>query len=295
MFGNNNNYPSSPSRSPKISTSKKNGPRTIGSKKLSNKFREKLEEAINMTSLPNTAKENIRNNQNPNNAIFIDKPNKKVYKFGLWIDEERCIRNEFIAYTLLLKEDYGGMNIHYPEMHDCQKIEGTKYAVITLKYIPNIQMICFPSKKKNNNSPKCNNHLNNTLRNNLINQAYDYLINFGINHNDEEQNLFVHTIDGKNTFLWMDFEAATFDKKQLNMCSKLLLQKNVQISHANSTNMSPIDMENLNLYSSSKKKRKKHTFFNNLSNNKNNKNNKNKNNNNNNNNNNMFTRLVGTK
>ena len=268
MFGNNKNYPKSPLRSPNISTSKKSGFHTIGSKKLSNKFREKLEEAINMTSLPDTAKENIRNNQNPNNAIFIDEKNKKVYKFGLWLDRERCIRNEFIAYTLLLKENGDGMNIHYPEMFDCQKIEGTKYAMLTLEYIPDIQMVCFPSKKnnqnmnviknnKNNNLSKCIDSLNNTSRNNLINDGCQYLNNVGIKHNDEEQNLFYHIVDNQMTFLWMDFEAATFDKNKLNMCSKLLLQKNVKISHANSTNMSPIFMENLHSPSSSTKKRKK--------------------------------------
>ena len=50
MFGYNKKYPNSPLRSPNISTNKKSGFRTIGSKKLSKKYREKLEEAINMTS-----------------------------------------------------------------------------------------------------------------------------------------------------------------------------------------------------------------------------------------------------
>lgn len=263
----------------KSNNRRRSAPRTTGSKKSSNINSEKLDKAINKVKefLPESAeRKSERNDQNPNNAIFIDVPNKKVYKFGLWLDEERCIRNEFIAYTLLLKEDYDGMNIHYPEMHDCQKIEGTKYAILTLEYIPDIQMVCFPSKKnnqnmnviknnkinKNNNLSKCNNHLNNTSRTNLINDACQYLNNVGIKHNDEKQNLFYHTGNGK--FLWMDFEAATFDKNKLNMCSKLLLQKNVKISYANSTNISPIFMENFNLNSpSSNKKRKKTTFSNN--------------------------------
>ena len=68
------------------------------------------------------------------------------------------------------------------------------------------------------------------------------------------------------TFLWMDFEAATFDKNKLNMCSKLLLQKNVKISHTNSTNISPISMGNLNLISpsSSTKNRKTNNNGNNM-------------------------------
>lgn len=259
--------------SPPRSNSRKSAPYTTGSKKPSNKSREKLDEAINkvkkfLPEIKNEDRKSERNNQNPNNAIFIDEKNKKVYKFGLWLDRERCIRNEFIAYTLLLKENGDGINIHYPEMFDCQKIEGTKYAMLTLKYIPNIQMVCFPSKKnnqnmnviknnKNNNLSKCIDLLNITSRNNLINDAYQYLNNIGIKHNDEEQNLFYHIVDNQTTFLWMDFEAATFDKNKLNMCSKLLLQKNVQINHVNSNNNSPIFMENLNSPSSSTKKRRK--------------------------------------
>ena len=211
-----------------------------------------------MIELPKTAiQENERTYQNPNNAIFIDKINNKVYKFGLWLDTERCIRNEFIAYTILLKKDGAGINIHYPEMHDCQRIKGTKYAMVILEYIPNIQMICFSTEKNNykmnynsnnnnrnnNKSSKCNDSLNNISRSNLITQAFEYLNNLGINHNDEKENLFVHSKNGQNnqkTFLWMDFEAATFTEEQLNMCSKLLLQNNVQISYVNSHHTSNI-------------------------------------------------------
>ena len=140
-------------------------PRTTGSKKPSNKSRDRLDEAINkakkfLPAIKNEDRKSERNNQNPNNAIFIDEHNERVYKFGLWLDEYRCIRNEFIAYTLLLKEKPEDMNKHYPEMFDCQKIEGTKYAVLTLKYIPDIQMVCFPSKKNNQNMNVIKNNKN---------------------------------------------------------------------------------------------------------------------------------------
>ena len=254
--------PTSPNRH--MSTSRKGPPPSTKSRK--NKARRGLENAINKINLPNTAIENIRNNQNPNNAIFIDEHNERVYKFGLWLDEYRCIRNEFIAYTLLLKEKPEDMNKHYPEMFDCQKIEGTKYAVLTLKYIPDIQMVCFPSKKNlkmnlgNNESSNCIDHLNFTFRNNLINDAYQYLNEVGIEHKDEEQNLFVHTVENQKTFLWMDFEAAEFNKNKLNMCSKLLLQKNVKISYANSNRNSFIPMGNLQSSSPNKKRKSSNNY-----------------------------------
>jgi hypothetical protein len=257
MSGNNHRSPpGSPVIIRNMATSRKPPPST---RSLKNKAIMRLQDAISKVSLPNTAvREENRNKQNPNNAIFIDRTNHKVYKIGLWIDSERCIRNEFIAYTLLLKKKGDDMNIHYPEMFDCQKIAGTKYAMVILQYIPNIKMVCIPPKNNNqviknnnnNNVPKCDDLLNNTNRNNLIEQAYDYLINLGIIHNDERENLFVHSINNEKTFLWMDFEAATFNKGQLNLCSELLLQNNVQIRTMNSTFTSPI------MSSSPTKKRK---------------------------------------
>ena len=248
---------SSPPRSSTLhsrntSTIRKKPPPSTKSQK--NKARKRLEEAISKANLPKSAnQENERTFQNPNNAIFIDKHNERVYKIGLWQDRDRCIRNEFIAYTLLLTKDMPGRNIRYPEMFDCQKIADTKYAKITLKYIPNIQMVCFTSENNsimnngNNESSTCSDSLNNEIRNNLIQDARQYLEYVAITHNDERENLFFHTKDNQLTFLWMDFEAATFDKEQLNMCSKLLLQNNVQIRNTNNE-MSTIGM------SSSKKR-----------------------------------------
>ena len=268
MFGDNNNSPSKSTGSPNRvkSTSRKVPPPSTHS--LKNKARMGLQNAISKAFsekiLPNTAiREENRNKQNPNNAIFIyenkNENVKIVYKIGLWQDRDRCIRNEFIAYTLLLKEKLEGMNKHYPEMFNCQKIEGTKYAMITLQFIPGITMVCIPfnnsnmntnENNSNNKSSKCNDSLENTIRDNLIQEARQYLEDIGITHNDERENLFVHSINNEKTFLWMDFEAATFDKRQLNMCSKLLLQNNVQIRTTNSNFTSPI------MNSSPTKKRK---------------------------------------
>lgn len=263
-----NNYSnkkfSSPTKS--SSNSSNNPPRTIGSKKKVNRNRTKLEEIIQTMKLPNSAKETRRKNQNPDNAILIDEKGKKVYKFGLWKDNNnRCIRNEFIAYTLLLKYKKDDVNIHYPQIYDCLKIPKTNYAMIILEYIPKIKMIKFPNNANNtsntnsiNNTSKTNNNmeLNNTNNNmilnnintkNLISKAKNYLNDIGISHNDEKQNLYYHKVNNKIDFLWIDFETATFKEEKLNMCSKLLLQNNVKINIHHNT--SPTKKRKQNLFS----------------------------------------------
>jgi len=147
-----------------------------------------------------------RNNANPNNAIFIDESNKKVYKIGLYRSIEssgkskkpRTIENECIAYDKLM-ENGEHIDVHFPRRFECLnigKFNNRTYGKLIIKYIHNLIPVDF---NKNNNKS-------------LINEAKKYLKDLGIKHNDEEKNLFKKG----DSFFWIDFEAATFSNNDLN-------------------------------------------------------------------------------
>ena len=152
-----------------------------------------------------------RINANPNNAIFIDESNEKVYKIGLYRSIEpsgkskkprtkkpRTIENECTAYEILMKND-DHINVHFPERFECRSIgifNYSTYGKLVIQYIPNLIPINF-----NNNNNKS-----------LINEAKKYLKDLGIKHNDEEKNLFKKD----DSFFWIDFEAATFSNNDSN-------------------------------------------------------------------------------
>lgn len=165
---------------------------------------------------------NNREGANPNNAIFINKDPKilEVYKIGLWQDDELCIRNEVKTYLYLMTCRPNDINIHYPEMLNIEIIPGTRYAILTLRFIENLTPISF----KNNSSS------NNKI---LKDEALHYLNDLHIQHNDEEKNLFSHIINGKKTFLCMDFEASFIDNTFNN---EILQELNNFYKHNNRIN-----------------------------------------------------------
>jgi hypothetical protein len=144
---------------------------------------------------------NLKNNRtyaNPANAIFIDKKAKKVYKIGLWSTSsinDRSIENECKAYDKLMKKYPEDINIHYPQKYKCHKICDTRFGILELEYIPNIDMI---------------EEINNVMGNNIN----EYLRGADIIHNDLLQNVFKHTNYSNETpnFLIMDFEDVDFIK-----------------------------------------------------------------------------------
>ena len=258
-----NTPPGTPEKS--IQTTRTKAILSTGSKK---KALELLDDAINKAIrnglLPVNLKETSRENQNPNNAIFIDEIENKVYKIGLWDGRERCIKNECIAYDILKNTDSDGENIHYPELYSWTIIKGTKFGMITLEYIPNIKMIKIHKSKNMNNSN--NENMNNTNNSVLINEAITYLEQKGINHNDISQNLFKHKYQNKDTFLWIDFEAATFDK------TKPYVDEIIKIYSNNNNNNSNNNSNNNNSNNNNSSPKKKIKFQ--ISNNNNSNNNK---------------------
>lgn len=156
--------------------------------------------AIQRARIPETAvKINNREGANPDNATFIDETNNRVYKISLMNSLEvprkgskgkiRCMENECRAYDQLMKKRQD-INIHFPNMESCEMIEGTRYGLLVIQYIPNLIQVDF----------------NNINTKELREEAKAYLKDLGICHNDEEQNLFMKGED----FFWIDFEAATF-------------------------------------------------------------------------------------
>ena len=162
-----------------------------------------LNNAIQRARIPETAvKINNREGANPDNATFIDETNNRVYKISLMRSLKvprkvkiRCMENECRAYDRLMNdlEKKKDKNKHFPNMESCKMIEGTRYGLLVIQYIPNLIQVDF----------------NNINTKELRKEAKAYLKDLGICHNDEEQNLFMN---GEH-FFWIDFEAATFDNK----------------------------------------------------------------------------------
>ena len=167
----------------------------IENKSLRN-MKNDLKEAIQKANIPLSA-ELIGNRQyaNPDNAVFIDKSNKIVYKIGKYksieVDTNLCIENECTAYDRLMENRSNDINKHFAKRFGCNKIGTTSYGLLKIQYIPDLVPISF-----NNN---------NTIK--IREEAKKYLEELEICHNDEKQNLFLR--DG--TFFWIDFERATFD------------------------------------------------------------------------------------
>ena len=138
--------------------------------------------------------------ESPANAIFIDETANKVYKIGSWTPfYDRSIDNECKAYNILMEEYPEDINIHYPKMFKCEKIEGTDFGILTIQFIENIIM---------------KNPINNDMRYTIN----EYLSRVGIRHNDLNQNVFIHQPSSNKppTFLIIDFEDVTFINKTSN-------------------------------------------------------------------------------
>ena len=180
-----------------------------------------LKNAIVAANIPKSARlipERI--NANPNNAIFIDESNKKVYKIGLYRSIEssgkskkpRTIENECTAYGKLMENadaGHGHIDVHFPRRFECGSIgqfNNRTYGKLVIQYIPNLIPVDF--KNKNNES--------------LIKEAKKYLEDLGIKHNDEEKNLFKKG----DSFFWIDFEAATFKNINNNSNNKMNISSN---------------------------------------------------------------------
>ena len=204
-----NNSPSgSPSGSPPGSPNRKNTsyrqpPPIRGSREniLINEKNIAINIAINMGyNLKNTNLIKHRNYANPANAVFINKEEQKVYKIGLWSsNNERSIEKECKAYKKLMNKYPEDRNIHYPQMHNCEKINNTKFGILTLEFIPNINMMT---------------SINNVMRSNINN----YLSGAGIIHNDLIENVFEHKYPSNEipNFLIMDFEDVDFINNSSN-------------------------------------------------------------------------------
>ena len=157
---------------------------------------------------------NTRNtrNVNPNNAIYFDTQNNKVYKIGLWDSPYRCIKNEYIAYSLLNKK-YKNDNVkNYSEMFSCELIPDTEYALLVIGYKDII-----PYKSNNwNNDP-------------FVNNAKNYLVECGIkDHGDISGNLFYYMERNNKNFYWIDFEASIFNTSKINNLS-INIQNRIKI------------------------------------------------------------------
>ena len=243
--------------------SKKVGGFTNIERKLPINMKDDLIKAINSANIPLSA-ELIGNRQyaNPDNAVFIDKSNEKVYKIGIYksfeVDTNLCIENECTAYDRLMEKRSNDINKHFAKRFGCNRIGTTSYGLLKIQYIPDLKPVSFN---------------NNTI--NIRNEAKEYLEKLGIRHNDEKQNLFLR--DG--TFFWIDFERATFDGNNGSRKTRRSIRNNGN-SNINNNN-------NNNGNGNSKRRISRSLFYNgngNSNNNNNNDNNGNGNSNNNNNN-----------
>ena len=147
-------------------------------------------------------KHKTESEDNPNNAIFIDKIKKIVYKVGYWgsrgkDEESRCIKNEVLAYKRLMSKYFDDKNKHYPEMYSYSYIEGTQYAVISLKYLGELH-----------------NPTENTI-DDYFKEANNYLMECNINNDDLKNNIFLQSKSNtdeykEGKFVLIDFEQVQF-------------------------------------------------------------------------------------
>ena len=173
-----------------------------------NLTKDAVDKAIAIGLIPNDfnfdsrEKHKTESEDNPNNAIFIDKIKNIVYKVGYWgsrgkDEESRCIKNEVLAYKRLMSKYSDDIDKHYPEMYSYSYIEETQYAVISLKYLGELH------------NPK-----ENTI-DNYFKEANDYLISCHINNDDLRNNIFLQSERNTNEynvgkFVLIDFEQVQF-------------------------------------------------------------------------------------
>ena len=153
------------------------------------------------------------NNVNPNNIIFFDYDQQKVYKIAPWNKKDGTddigILNEFIAYSIL--NSYNNYEIHVPKMLSCELIPDTKFALLVISlnpYVSSNTLLKNKYKKNNNNVP-------------YYQKAINYLTNKGIYHNDLLGNLYIINDD----FFIIDFEKATFTNNSLNKLNNSTVNK----------------------------------------------------------------------
>ena len=135
---------------------------------------------------------NHRNKEyvNPSNLVYFDHINNRVYKIGKWFDKGIGIKNEYLAYKKL------GKNDHTPEMIDCKIIPNSEYAMLVITFKKGLSQNTL-IQKRNNNQYK---------------EAVIFLKEHGIEHNDLIGN--VYNVD-RNFFI-IDFENITIKTNSLN-------------------------------------------------------------------------------
>ena len=156
-----------------------------------------------------------RRKTNPNNIVYMDKENNKIYKISLW---KNHLENEFKAYKILAANYKNHNNIHTAKMYDCRIIPKTKYGLLVLELVEGL----------NKNS------LIKSYNNKYCKEAINFLESYGIKHNDELENIYRinRTFNGKSeeTFFIIDFEQSTFTKKAVLKESNKQYLKNVSIN-----------------------------------------------------------------
>ena len=275
--GNNSPMGSPPGSPNRKNTSYRQPPPLKGSREniLINEKNNAINIAINMGyNLKNTNLIKHRNYANPANAVFINEEEQKVYKIGLWSsNNERSIEKECKAYKKLMNKYPEDRNIHYPQMHNCEKINNTKFGILTLEFIPNIDMMKI---------------INKNMKSNII----KYLIDAGIIHNDLIENVFEHKYPSNEipNFLIMDFEDVDFinnSSNRMNNNSNNTNNNNNNNNHFNSipfpamknnnnnnnNNNKPFTIKtmNMNMNNNNNIKKRNGLFGNNSNNNNNNK------------------------
>jgi len=146
---------------------------------------------------------------NPNNALFIDEINKKVYKIGLWNMKSLSIRNEYIAYKKIALSANSHQYKHTPKMNDCKLIPGTKYALLIITYKEGLNYI-------------------NTEEDHLFKEGQKFLKKLGINHHDLLGNIFEINLPNIKTFFIIDFEDCTFRENLENNTNLINMDTKVQ-------------------------------------------------------------------
>lgn len=183
------------------------------------------------TSYTNKAR---KRTTNPNNIVYMDKENKKIYKISLWKDH---LENEYKAYKKLAANYKNHQHIHTARMYDCRIIPGTKYGLLVLELVEGL----------NKNS------LIQSYNNKSLNEAINFLERYGIKHNDELGNIYKinRTFNGKSeeTFFIIDFEQSTFTN------NKGLNANNIKYLRNVSTKIKEIENNEINKYQPKKGRR----------------------------------------
>ena len=194
---------------------------------------------------------------NPNNEIYIDQENKKVYKFGLWDDSFRSIRNEFISYSILTQRTNNQGKKHFPKLYGCELIPDTKYALLVIEFKDNLIPFNVHNTNMNdnhwnmsnnsmnisNNSIKINNmnKINNNNKKKLKDETIKFLKDNGIINEDIDGNLYYYKDEmGNSIFYCIDFEEVKF----IDPNNKLKLTSNINKLHLTTNNRNKIESFN---------------------------------------------------